>query len=144
MVNSDKGITNLHVPSDVIIDASIPPMIRDTDQIWGPDGKLHEAKAVIPDHSYAPLYDETVQHCKKHGAFDPRTMGTVPNVGLMAQQAEEYGSHDKTFQIPAPGTVRVVDERGTTLIEHAVEEGDIRSEERRVGKECRSRWSPYH
>jgi len=125
MVNSDKGITNLHVPSDVIIDASIPPMIRDSGQIWGPDGKLHDAKAVIPDHSYAPLYDETVQHCKQHGAFDPRTMGTVPNVGLMAQQAEEYGSHDKTFLIPTPGTVRVVDEQGKTLIEHAVEEGDI-------------------
>jgi isocitrate dehydrogenase len=125
MVNSDKGITNLHVPSDVIIDASIPPMIRDSGQMWGPDGKLHEAKAVIPDHSYAPLYHEAIEHCKRHGAFDPATMGTVPNVGLMAQQAEEYGSHDKTFLIPAAGTVRVVDERGKTLIEHAVEEGDI-------------------
>jgi isocitrate dehydrogenase len=125
MVNSDKGITNLHVPSDVIIDASIPPMIRDSGQMWGPDGKLHEAKAVIPDHSYAPLYHEAVEHCKQHGAFDPATMGTVPNVGLMAQQAEEYGSHDKTFLIPAAGTVRVVDERGTTLIEHPVDEGDI-------------------
>jgi isocitrate dehydrogenase len=125
MVNTDKGITNLHVPSDVIIDASIPPMIRDSGQMWGPDGKLHEAKAVIPDHGYAPLYHEAIEHCKQHGAFDPRTMGTVPNVGLMAQQAEEYGSHDKTFLIPAAGTVRVVDERGTVLIEHAVEEGDI-------------------
>ena len=125
MVNSDKGITNLHVPSDVIIDASIPPMIRDSGQMWGPDGKLREAKAVIPDHSYAPLYHEAIEHCKRHGAFDPATMGTVPNVGLMAQQAEEYGSHDKTFLIPAAGTVRVVDERGQTLIEHAVEEGDI-------------------
>jgi isocitrate dehydrogenase len=125
MVNSDKGITNLHVPSDVIIDASIPPMIRDSGRMWGPDGKLHEAKAVIPDHSYAPLYHETIEHCKRHGAFDPRTMGTVPNVGLMAQQAEEYGSHDKTFQIPAAGTVRIVDDKGTTLIEHAVEAGDI-------------------
>jgi isocitrate dehydrogenase len=125
MVNSDKGITNLHVPSDVIIDASIPPMIRDSGQMWGPDGKLHETKAVIPDHGYAPLYHEAIEHCKQHGAFDPRTMGTVPNVGLMAQQAEEYGSHDKTFQVPAAGTVRVVDAQGKTLIEHAVEAGDI-------------------
>ena len=125
MVNSDKGITNLHVPSDVIIDASIPPMIRDSGQMWGADGKLHEAKAVIPDHSYAGLYREAIEHCKQHGAFDPRTMGTVPNVGLMAQQAEEYGSHDKTFLMSAPGTVRIVDERGTSLIEHAVESGDI-------------------
>jgi isocitrate dehydrogenase len=125
MVNSDKGITNLHVPSDVIIDASIPPMIRDSGQLWGADNKLHEAKAVIPDHSYAGLYRETIEHCKQHGAFDPKTMGTVPNVGLMAQQAEEYGSHDKTFQVTAPGTVRIVDQRGATLIEHAVEPGDI-------------------
>jgi isocitrate dehydrogenase len=125
MVNSDRGITNLHVPSDMIIDASIPPMIRDSGQLWGPDGKLHEAKAVIPDHSYAPLYRETIEHCKRHGAFDPATMGTVPNVGLMAQQAEEYGSHDKTFQVAAAGTVRIVDARGHTLIEHAVEAGDI-------------------
>src|SRR5256886_6851115 len=125
MVNSDKGITNLHVPSDVIIDASIPPMIRDSGQMWGPDGKLREAKAVIPDHSYAPLYHEAIEHCKQHGAFDPKTMGTVPNVGLMAQQAEEYGSHDKTFQIAAAGTARIVDAQGKTLIEHAVEAGDI-------------------
>jgi isocitrate dehydrogenase len=125
MVNSDKGITNLHVPSDVIIDASIPPMIRDSGRMWGPDGKLHDTKAVIPDHSYAPLYHEAIEHCKQHGAFDPKTMGTVPNVGLMAQQAEEYGSHDKTFQIPAAGTVRVVDEQGRVLIEHAVATGDI-------------------
>jgi isocitrate dehydrogenase len=125
MVNSDRGITNLHVPSDVIIDASIPPMIRDSGQMWGPDGKLREAKAVIPDHSYAPLYHEAMEHCKRHGAFDPKTMGTVPNVGLMAQQAEEYGSHDKTFQLPAAGTVRIVDAQGTVLIEHAVEAGDI-------------------
>jgi isocitrate dehydrogenase len=125
MVNSDKGITNLHVPSDVIIDASIPPMIRDSGQMWGPDGKLHDVKAVIPDHSYAPLYHEAIEHCKRYGAFDPTTMGTVPNVGLMAQQAEEYGSHDKTFQVPAAGTVRVVDAQGRTLIEHAVEAGDI-------------------
>ena len=125
MVNSDRGITNLHVPSDVIIDASIPPMIRDSGKMWGPDGKLHEAKAVIPDHSYAPLYHEAIEHCKQHGAFDPRTMGTVPNVGLMAQQAEEYGSHDKTFQISAAGTVRIVDAQGKTLSEHAEEAGDI-------------------
>jgi isocitrate dehydrogenase len=125
MVNADKGITNLHVPSDVIIDASIPPMIRDSGQMWGPDGKLRDAKAVIPDHSYAPLYYETIEDCKRHGAFDPRTMGSVSNVGLMAQQAEEYGSHDKTFQLPAAGTVRVVDARGQTLIEHGVEAGDI-------------------
>jgi isocitrate dehydrogenase len=125
MVNSDKGITNLHVPSDMIIDASIPPMIRDSGQLWGPDGKLREAKAVIPDHSYAPLYHEAIEHCKQHGAFNPAAMGTVPNVGLMAQQAEEYGSHDKTFQIPAAGTVRVVDARGRIVIEHTVEAGDI-------------------
>jgi isocitrate dehydrogenase len=125
MVNSERGITNLHVPSDVIIDASIPPMIRDSGQMWGPDNKLHDAKAVIPDHSYAPLYREAIEQCKQHGAFDPKTMGTVPNVGLMAQQAEEYGSHDKTFQIPAAGTVRIVDAQGKTLIEHAVEAGDI-------------------
>src|SRR3989441_5858834 len=115
MVNSDKGITNLHVPSDVIIDASIPPMIRDSGQMWGPDGKLHEAKAVIPDHSYAPLYHETIEHCKQHGAFDPATMGSVPNVGLMAQQAEEYGSHDKTFQMGAAGTGRIAHARGPQL-----------------------------
>jgi isocitrate dehydrogenase len=125
MVDSDKGITNLHVPSDVIIDASLPPMIRDSGRMWGPDGKLHDAKAVIPDHSYAGLYDEAIEHCKKYGAFDPATMGDVPNVGLMAQQAEEYGSHDKTFQMPAEGTVRVVDAAGKILLEHAVEEGDI-------------------
>ena len=125
MVNSDKGITNLHVPSDVIIDASIPPMIRDSGQMWGPDGKPRDAKAVIPDHSYAPLYHEAIEHCKQHGAFNPATMGTVPNVGLMAQQAEEYGSHDKTFQMTAAGTVRIVDAKGATLIEHQVEPGDI-------------------
>ncbi|RPH82639.1 MAG: NADP-dependent isocitrate dehydrogenase, partial [Candidatus Rokuibacteriota bacterium] len=97
----------------------------DSGRMWGPDGKLHDTKAVIPDHSYAPLYHEAIEHCKQHGAFDPKTMGTVPNVGLMAQQAEEYGSHDKTFQIPAAGTVRVVDEQGRVLIEHAVDAGDI-------------------
>ncbi len=125
MVNSDKGITNLHVPSDIIIDASMPAMIRESGKMWGPDGQLHDAKAVIPDHSYASLYQETVDHCKKHGAFDPRTMGTVPNVGLMAQAAEEYGSHNKTFQAPGNGTIRIVDDSGKTLIQHTVEEGDI-------------------
>ena len=125
MVDSDKGITNLHVPSDVIIDASLPPMIRDSGRMWGPDGKLQDAKAVIPDHSYAGLYDEAIEHCKKYGALNPATMGDVPNVGLMAQQAEEYGSHDKTFQMPAEGTVRVVDAAGKVLLEHTVEEGDI-------------------
>jgi isocitrate dehydrogenase len=125
MVNSDKGITNLHVPSDVIIDASMPPMIRDSGQMWGPDGKLHDTKAVIPDSSYAPVYEEVVEFCKKHGAFDPRTMGSVPNVGLMAQAAEEYGSHDKTFKSPGNGTIRVVTASGQTLLEHRVEEGDI-------------------
>jgi isocitrate dehydrogenase len=125
MVNSDKGITNLHVPSDVIIDASMPPMIRDSGQMWGPDGKLHDTKAVIPDGSYAPVYEEVVEFCKKNGAFDPRTMGSVPNVGLMAQAAEEYGSHDKTFKSPGNGKIRVVTASGQTLLEHTVEEGDI-------------------
>ncbi len=125
MVNSDKGITNLHVPSDVIIDASLPPVIRDSGKMWGPDGKLQDIKAVIPDSSYAPVYHEVVEFCKKHGAFDPRTMGSIPNVGLMAQAAEEYGSHDKTFKAPGSGTIRVVATSGTTLLEHTVEEGDI-------------------
>jgi isocitrate dehydrogenase len=125
MVNSDKGITNLHVPSDVIIDASMPAMIRTSGQMWNKDGKQQDTKAVIPDSSYADLYTATVEFCKANGAFDPTTMGTVPNVGLMAQKAEEYGSHDKTFEIPAAGTVRVVDQSGKTLLEHEVEEGDI-------------------
>src|SRR5574341_2162828 len=125
MVTSDKGITNLHVPSDIIIDASMPPVIRDSGKMWGPDGKLHDTKAVIPDASYAPVYHEVVEFCKKNGAFDPRTMGSVPNVGLMAQAAEEYGSHDKTFKAPGTGTVRVVSMSGQTLLEHKVEEGDI-------------------
>ena len=125
MVNSDKGITNLHVPSDVIIDASMPPVIRDSGKMWGPDGKLQDVKCVIPDASYAPVYHEVVEFCKKHGAFDPRTMGSIPNVGLMAQAAEEYGSHDKTFKAPGNGTMRVVDASGKTLLEHKVEEGDI-------------------
>jgi isocitrate dehydrogenase len=125
MVNSDKGITNLHVPSDIIIDASMPPVIRDSGKMWGPDGKAHDAKCVIPDSSYAPVYQEVVSFCKKHGALDPKTMGSVPNVGLMAQAAEEYGSHDKTFKAPGNGTIRVVDASGKTLLEHQVEEGDI-------------------
>ena len=125
MVNSDKGITNLHVPSDVIIDASMPPVIRDSGKMWNPEGKLQDVKCVIPDSSYAPVYHEVVEFCKKHGAFDPRTMGSVPNVGLMAQAAEEYGSHDKTFKAPGNGTIRIVDSSGKTLIEHKVEEGDI-------------------
>jgi len=125
MVNSDKGITNLHVPSDVIIDASMPAMIRESGKMWGPDGELHDTKAVIPDSSYAGVYQEVIQFCKKHGAFDPTTMGSVPNVGLMAQKAEEYGSHDKTFQSPGNGTIRVLDSSGQTLLEHTVEEGDI-------------------
>jgi isocitrate dehydrogenase len=125
MVNSDKGITNLHVPSDVIIDASMPPVIRDSGKMWGPDGKPADTKCVIPDGSYAPIYQEIIEFCKKNGAFDPRTMGSVPNVGLMAQAAEEYGSHDKTFKAPGNGVIRVVDASGKTLFEHQVEEGDI-------------------
>lgn len=126
MVNSDKGITNLHVPSDVIIDASMPAMIRNSGKMWDKDGKLQDTKAVIPDSSYSGVYQATIDFCKEHGAFDPTTMGTVPNVGLMAQKAEEYGSHDKTFEIPTDGTVKVVDATtGKTLIEHKVEAGDI-------------------
>jgi isocitrate dehydrogenase len=125
MVDSDRGITNLHVPSDVIIDASMPAAIRASGQMWDADGEQEDAKFVIPDHSYAPLYAAAVEHSREHGAFDPATMGTTPNVGLMAQAAEEYGSHDKTFEIEAPGTVRVVDANGETLLEHEVEGGDI-------------------
>ncbi|MFV0295100.1 MAG: NADP-dependent isocitrate dehydrogenase [Hyphomicrobiaceae bacterium] len=125
MVNSDKGITNLHVPSDVIVDASMPAMIRDSGRMWGADGKLHDTKAVIPDRCYATLYQTVIEDCKAHGAFDPKTMGSVPNVGLMAQKAEEYGSHDKTFEIAAKGTVRIVDDSGKVLLERAVEAGDI-------------------
>ncbi len=125
MVNSDKGITNLHVPSDVIVDASMPAMIRNSGQMWGADGKSHDTKAVIPDSSYAGVYETTIEFCKKHGAFDPTTMGTVPNVGLMAQKAEEYGSHDKTFEIYADGKVQVLDTSGKVIIEHPVEKGDI-------------------
>jgi len=125
MVDSDKGITNLHVPSDVIIDASMPAAIRSSGKMWGADGKLHDTKALIPDRSYAGVYQATIDNCKQHGAFDPTTMGSVSNVGLMAQKAEEYGSHDKTFEIQAAGTVRVVNSSGETLIEHTVEPGDI-------------------
>ncbi|MBI2691773.1 MAG: NADP-dependent isocitrate dehydrogenase [Solirubrobacterales bacterium] len=125
MVDSDRGITNLHVPSDVIVDASMPALIRSSGQGWNAAGAQEDTKCVIPDSSYAALYTETVEHCKKHGAFDPKTMGTTPNVGLMAQKAEEYGSHDKTFEIAVPGTVRVIDSSGTTLLEHEVEAGDI-------------------
>jgi len=125
MVNSDKGITNLHVPSDVIIDASMPAMIRTSGQMWNAEGKQQDTKAVIPDSSYAGIYTETINFCKEHGAFDPTTMGSVSNVGLMAQKAEEYGSHDKTFEIAKEGVVRVTDTEGNTLMEHNVEEGDI-------------------
>jgi len=125
MVDSSKGITNLHVPSDVIIDASMPAAIRSSGQMWNAEDTLQDTKYVIPDSSYAPLYAETVEHCRQHGAFDPTTMGTTPNVGLMAQKAEEYGSHDKTFEIPAAGTVRVVDAGGSVLLSHDVEQGDI-------------------
>ena len=125
MVNSDKGITNLHVPSDVIVDASMPAMIRDSGGMWNADGKLQDTKAVIPDRCYAGVYQAVIDDCIAHGAFDPATMGSVPNVGLMAQKAEEYGSHDKTFQIPADGTVRVTDDAGNVVFEHAVQTGDI-------------------
>jgi isocitrate dehydrogenase len=125
MVDSSKGITNLHVPSDVIIDASMPAAIRSSGQMWGPDGRLHDMKAMIPDRCYAGIYQATLDDCRQHGAFDPRTMGNVANVGLMAQSAEEYGSHDKTFEIQSNGTIRVSDAAGQTLMEHAVEEGDI-------------------
>ena len=125
MVNSDKGITNLHVPSDVIIDASMPAMIRNSGQMWNKDGKSQDTKAVIPDSSYAGIYTATIEFCKTHGAFDPTTMGTVPNVGLMAQKAEEYGSHDKTFELGANGTVEVVDTNDNVLLAHDVEAGDI-------------------
>ncbi|MGE0680807.1 MAG: NADP-dependent isocitrate dehydrogenase [Candidatus Binatia bacterium] len=125
MVNSDRGITNLHVPSDIIVDASIPPVIRDSGKMYNPEGNMQDCKLVIPDACYAPVYHEVVEFCKKHGALDPRTMGSVPNVGLMAQAAEEYGSHDKTFKAPGNGAIRIVDAAGKTLLEHKVEEGDI-------------------
>ncbi|MGL6242375.1 NADP-dependent isocitrate dehydrogenase [Pseudomonas sp.] len=125
MVNSDKGITNLHVPSDVIVDASMPAMIRDSGKMWGTDGQLHDTKAVIPDRCYATIYQAVIEDCKANGAFDPTTMGSVPNVGLMAKKAEEYGSHDKTFQIKSNGVVRVTDSKGSLLLEQPVEAGDI-------------------
>lgn len=125
MVDSDKGITNLHVPSDVIIDASMPAAIRSSGKMWGNDGELHDMKAMIPDRCYAGIYQETIQFCKEHGAFDPKTMGSVANVGLMAKKAEEYGSHDKTFEIAEKGIVKVINVAGDVLMQHAVEEGDI-------------------
>lgn len=125
MVNSDRGITNLHVPSDVIIDASMPAAIRSSGKMWGPDGELHDTKAIIPDRSYSGVYQATIDFCRENGAFDVTTMGNVSNVGLMAQKAEEYGSHDKTFELPTAGTVRVVDSSGSVLMQHSVGEGDI-------------------
>ena len=125
MVNSEKGITNLHVPSDVIVDASMPAMIREGGKMWNADGKTQDTLAVIPDSCYASVYETTISFCRKNGALDPQTMGSVPNVGLMAQAAEEYGSHNKTFEIPADGVVRVTDSDGKTLLEHSVEAGDI-------------------
>ena len=125
MVDSDKGITNLHVPNDIIVDASMPVVVRDSGKMWGPDGKLHDTKAMIPDRCYATMYQAIIEDCKQHGAFNPATIGSVPNVGLMAQQAEEYGSHNKTFVAPGNGTVRVVDTAGRTLLEQVVETGDI-------------------
>jgi len=125
MVDSDRGITNLHVPSDVIVDASMPAMIRTSGHMWGPDGQEHDTLAVIPDSSYAGIYQAVIDDCRANGAFDPATMGSVPNVGLMAQKAEEYGSHDKTFEIPKAGTVRVLDEAGDVVLEHTVNPGDI-------------------
>ena len=125
MVNSDEGITNLHVPSDIIIDASMPAAIRESGKMWGPDGELHDMKAVIPDRSYARIYQETISHCREHGAFDPTTMGSTPNVGLMAQKAEEYGSHDTTFEAPCDGTIEVVDASGDVRLSHRVQTGDV-------------------
>lgn len=125
MVNSEKGITNLHFPNDIIVDASMPAVIRASGQFWGADGNTYDTKAIIPDRAYASIYQETIDFCKEHGAFDPRTMGSVPNVGLMAQQAEEYGSHDKTFEMVAGGTVQVIDANNEVLLEHEVEQGDI-------------------
>ena len=125
MVDSDRGITNLHVPSDIIIDASMPAALRSSGKMWGPDGQLHDMKAIIPDRSYAGIYQEVIDYCKQNGAFNPSTMGSVPNVGLMAQKAEEYGSHEKTFEVAADGIIAVVDGHGRTLLEHAVAAGDI-------------------
>ena len=125
MVDSEKGITNLHVPSDIIIDASMPAAIRASGQMWGPDGKLHDTNALIPDRSYAGVYQATIDFCKENGAFDVTTMGNVSNIGLMAQKAEEYGSHDKTFELSEAGQVRVVASDGTVLMQHDVEAGDL-------------------
>ena len=125
MVDSDRGITNLHVPSDIIVDASMPAMIRSSGQMWNKDGNLQDCKAVIPDSSYAAIYQATIDECRENGAFDPATMGSVPNVGLMAQKAEEYGSHDKTFEAPSGGTIRVIDQNDATLMSFDVGEGDI-------------------
>ena len=125
MVDSDKGITNLHVPSDVIIDASMPAMIRNSGKMWNKEGITQDTKAIIPDSSYSSVYSATIDFCKKHGAFNPVVMGTVPNVGLMAQKAEEYGSHDKTFEIIEPGIIKVLDDTRNVLLEHVVEKGDI-------------------
>lgn len=125
MVDSDKGITNLHAPNDIIVDASMPVVVRDSGKMWGPDGRLHDTKAMIPDRCYATTYRTIIEDCKKNGAFDPATIGSVPNVGLMAQKAEEYGSHDKTFLAPGNGTIRAVDDSGATVLEQKVEEGDI-------------------
>ena len=126
MVNSDKGITNLHVPSDVIIDASMPAMIRTSGQMWNKFNKTEDTKAIIPDSSYSSIYSATIEFCKENGAFDPKTMGTVPNVGLMAQKAEEYGSHNKTFEISHNGVVRVIDSLGNLLTEHNVEMSQLK------------------
>ena len=125
MVDSDKGITNLHVPSDVIIDASMPAAIRASGKMWGPDGKLHDMVAMIPDRCYAGIYQVVIDDCRAHGAYDVPTMGNVSNIGLMAQAAEEYGSHDKTFEMADAGTVRVIDAAGKVLTQHEVEKGDI-------------------
>ena len=125
MVDSDKGITNLHVPSDIIVDASMPAMLRESGKMWNAAGKTQDTTACIPDRAYAGVYQAVVDFCKKHGAFDPKTMGSIPNVGLMAQQAQEYGSHDKTFEMKSAGTVRVVDAAGSVLMQHTVEAGDI-------------------
>ena len=125
MVDSAKGISNLHTPNEVIVDASMPAMIRAGGKMWGPDGKLKDTKAVMPESTFARIYQEIINFCKTHGAFDPTTMGTVPNVGLMAQKAEEYGSHDKTFEAQGDGSIRIVDDEGKTLLTMDVEEGDI-------------------
>ena len=125
MVDSDRGITNLHVPSDVIIDASMPAAIRESGKMWGPDGELHDMKAVIPDRCYARVYQAVIEDCQEHGAFDPTTLGTVPNVGLMAQKAEEYGSHDTTFESPGIGRIEVEIAGTGVVLSHSVEEGDI-------------------